>query len=528
MLSASASSTARAGRTPSHEQHDEPPRPTREAPGQRRDPVRRAAAASAPVSDGASVSSRSSAAARAPCSPAPRRSRSRPSPAASGASATARRTAGAPPRTTRLTAAPSASAAASCAGGDARRRATAARAARTPSPSAPPSRCRTASASAAAASACAAATQASPSAARSHSRAAAPCPDAEMGSACAAPCTAASTVTSTRPTPERYPGARRVLSIPSSSAGEARVCWLAAASAFHLHNHPGSDPSRLERGARPSEVPPDVDGLRQRCRVLPGRDRLHARLAAVRQAARARTTCTPRSSRRYECGEAPVGPAWFNFNPRFYIIALVYIIFDVEIAFIYPVAAVFKRWVDQGSGLFALDRDRPLRRHPDARPRLRLEEGRPRVDPLHQGRSARRPQRDEPGPAAPLRSRASAPAGLPGRGAPRRGGAESMTIERSNLMAPPDGMGREIRGRRRQRHHDAASTQVINWLLNWGRVEQRLVHALRPGLLRHRAHADRRPARRSRSLRRRPAPEPALQRPLHHRRHADLQDGASG
>ncbi|WP_437734084.1 NADH-quinone oxidoreductase subunit A [Sorangium sp. So ce1335] len=56
----------------------------------------------------------------------------------------------------------------------------------------------------------------------------------------------------------------------------------------------------------------------------------------------------------YECGEAPVGPAWFNFNPRFYIVALIYIIFDVEIAFIYPVAAVFKRWVDQGSGLFAL------------------------------------------------------------------------------------------------------------------------------------------------------------------------------
>src|SRR3954449_8783951 len=56
----------------------------------------------------------------------------------------------------------------------------------------------------------------------------------------------------------------------------------------------------------------------------------------------------------YECGEAPVGPAWFNFNPRFYIIALIYIIFDVEIAFIYPVATVFKRWVDQGNGMFAL------------------------------------------------------------------------------------------------------------------------------------------------------------------------------
>ena len=55
----------------------------------------------------------------------------------------------------------------------------------------------------------------------------------------------------------------------------------------------------------------------------------------------------------YECGEEPVGSAWFNFNPRFYIIALIYIVFDVEIAFIYPVATVFKRWVTQGSGWFA-------------------------------------------------------------------------------------------------------------------------------------------------------------------------------
>jgi NADH-quinone oxidoreductase subunit A len=62
----------------------------------------------------------------------------------------------------------------------------------------------------------------------------------------------------------------------------------------------------------------------------------------------------PEKLETYECGEAPVGPAWFNFNPRFYIVALIYIVFDVEIAFIYPVATVFKRWVDQGSGLFAL------------------------------------------------------------------------------------------------------------------------------------------------------------------------------
>jgi NADH-quinone oxidoreductase subunit A len=47
----------------------------------------------------------------------------------------------------------------------------------------------------------------------------------------------------------------------------------------------------------------------------------------------------------YECGEKPVQQAWFNFNPRFYIIALIFLIFDVEVAFTYPVAAVFKRWV---------------------------------------------------------------------------------------------------------------------------------------------------------------------------------------
>lgn len=56
----------------------------------------------------------------------------------------------------------------------------------------------------------------------------------------------------------------------------------------------------------------------------------------------------------YECGESPVGQAWFNFNPRFYIVALIYIVFDIEVAFIYPVARVFQRWVAQGSGWFAL------------------------------------------------------------------------------------------------------------------------------------------------------------------------------
>ena len=33
----------------------------------------------------------------------------------------------------------------------------------------------------------------------------------------------------------------------------------------------------------------------------------------------------------YECGEPPTGGAWINFNIRFYIIALVFLIFEVEV-----------------------------------------------------------------------------------------------------------------------------------------------------------------------------------------------------
>jgi NADH-quinone oxidoreductase subunit A len=55
----------------------------------------------------------------------------------------------------------------------------------------------------------------------------------------------------------------------------------------------------------------------------------------------------------YECGERPITPSWFNFNPRFYIIALIFLIFDVEVSFTYPVAVVFRRWVEQGNGVIA-------------------------------------------------------------------------------------------------------------------------------------------------------------------------------
>jgi NADH-quinone oxidoreductase subunit A len=45
----------------------------------------------------------------------------------------------------------------------------------------------------------------------------------------------------------------------------------------------------------------------------------------------------------YECGEVPEGSAWIRFNIRFYVVALIYIIFDVEIIFLLPWAVVFKK-----------------------------------------------------------------------------------------------------------------------------------------------------------------------------------------
>ncbi len=56
----------------------------------------------------------------------------------------------------------------------------------------------------------------------------------------------------------------------------------------------------------------------------------------------------------YECGEDPVGGGWVQYNIRFYIIAVIFIIFDVEVIFIYPVATVFRKMIGQGMGLYVL------------------------------------------------------------------------------------------------------------------------------------------------------------------------------
>ena len=55
----------------------------------------------------------------------------------------------------------------------------------------------------------------------------------------------------------------------------------------------------------------------------------------------------------YECGEVPEGSAWVKFNVRFYVIALIFIIFDVEVIFLFPWAVVFQSLITEGFGFLA-------------------------------------------------------------------------------------------------------------------------------------------------------------------------------
>lgn len=44
----------------------------------------------------------------------------------------------------------------------------------------------------------------------------------------------------------------------------------------------------------------------------------------------------------YECGEQTIGSSWIRFNTRYYVIALMFLVFDVDVIFIFPWAAAFR------------------------------------------------------------------------------------------------------------------------------------------------------------------------------------------
>jgi NADH-quinone oxidoreductase subunit A len=64
--------------------------------------------------------------------------------------------------------------------------------------------------------------------------------------------------------------------------------------------------------------------------------------AGIRPAAERGTT--------YECGEEPVGSAWFRLNPRFITVALLFVVFDVELALMWPILPRIGAWIAAGEG----------------------------------------------------------------------------------------------------------------------------------------------------------------------------------
>ena len=64
---------------------------------------------------------------------------------------------------------------------------------------------------------------------------------------------------------------------------------------------------------------------------------LAARVLGVKSKRRTKLTLST-----YECGEEPEGPAWLKFHPRYYVVALVFVLFDVEAVFLFTWALVLR------------------------------------------------------------------------------------------------------------------------------------------------------------------------------------------
>ena len=66
----------------------------------------------------------------------------------------------------------------------------------------------------------------------------------------------------------------------------------------------------------------------------------------VGQRKRTRTKLMP-----YECGKDPVGSARERFSVKFYLIAMIFILFDIEVIFLVPWAAVYKGLAAQSAAM---------------------------------------------------------------------------------------------------------------------------------------------------------------------------------
>jgi NADH-quinone oxidoreductase subunit A len=61
---------------------------------------------------------------------------------------------------------------------------------------------------------------------------------------------------------------------------------------------------------------------------------------------------TPAKDTAYECGMVPQGEAQPRFSVKFYLVAMLFILFDLEIVFMYPWAVIYKEAIAQSSVIF--------------------------------------------------------------------------------------------------------------------------------------------------------------------------------
>lgn len=53
----------------------------------------------------------------------------------------------------------------------------------------------------------------------------------------------------------------------------------------------------------------------------------------------------------YECGMLPVGPGSTRLSVKFYLVAMLFILFDIEVVFLYPLAAVYKQMLRENGAM---------------------------------------------------------------------------------------------------------------------------------------------------------------------------------
>ncbi len=63
---------------------------------------------------------------------------------------------------------------------------------------------------------------------------------------------------------------------------------------------------------------------------------------------------TPTKTALYECGMPSIAPAHQRFSVKFYLVAVLFILFDLEAVFLFPWAVVFRSFVESGAAVYLL------------------------------------------------------------------------------------------------------------------------------------------------------------------------------